>query len=274
MGLTQHQKKRKRIFEKFNGRCAYTGTLLHGKWEIDHLTPLQRNVKGAERVYKNNLNNLMPTFKFINMFKKNRDLEAWRQYLLTFHKRLVASKINGVDVRVRAKHRGALMKAFGIKKDTPFSGVFYFETLPKTTNEKESELPPYKNISLENIQREIWQPLIMYKNYYSVSSFGRVKCILRTDSKGQTRAEKIKKPQVSTEGYLTTLLSVDKVRLTKRLDFLVAETFIPNPNNFRYVHHRNSDKLDLRVKNLYWSNKKIIKIKPKIYIIDSALKNR
>ena len=35
---------------------------------------------------------------------------------------------------------------------------------------------------------------------------------------------------------------------------LLAEAFIPNPNNFKYVHHINNDRLDNRLENLGWVN--------------------
>ena len=33
---------------------------------------------------------------------------------------------------------------------------------------------------------------------------------------------------------------------------IVAETFLPNPNNYKYVNHINEDKSDNRVENLEW----------------------
>lgn len=40
---------------------------------------------------------------------------------------------------------------------------------------------------------------------------------------------------------------------TRRLNRIVAETFIPNPDNLPVVGHKNNIKTDNRVENLYWT---------------------
>lgn len=43
---------------------------------------------------------------------------------------------------------------------------------------------------------------------------------------------------------------------SKRLHRLIAETFLPNPNNLPEVDHINNDKLDNRVENLQWISRR------------------
>lgn len=62
------------------------------------------------------------------------------------------------------------------------------------------------------------------------------------------------KPQVSNKGYLRVSLSNDRIKHKKlSVHRLVAEAFIPNPNNLPQVDHKNEIKTDNHVSNLRWS---------------------
>lgn len=85
---------------------------------------------------------------------------------------------------------------------------------------------------------ERWKKIEGYENY-SVSSEGRV----RNDRTGY-----ILKPMLDTGGYCQVKLYPNNRRVS--LHRLVANAFIPNPNNLPQVNHINEDKTDNRVENL------------------------
>lgn len=54
-------------------------------------------------------------------------------------------------------------------------------------------------------------------------------------------------------GYEKCQIQYNKKNISKRVHRLVAEAFIPNPNHYTVVGHKNNIKSDNRVCNLYWT---------------------
>ena len=50
------------------------------------------------------------------------------------------------------------------------------------------------------------------------------------------------------------LLNKDNVWTAVHVQELVAEAFVPNPNNFKYVRHKDGDIRNNRADNLEWSD--------------------
>ena len=90
---------------------------------------------------------------------------------------------------------------------------------------------------------EKWSPIP--NTNYSVSSKGRV----RND-----KFNKIKANGNTTDGYYKVDLYSDGQRETKKIHRLVAEAFIPNPNNLPQVNHIDGNKKNNDVNNLEWVN--------------------
>lgn len=117
------------------------------------------------------------------------------------------------------------------------------------------EVEYWKSTQLESYPNEEWKSLdfMGYPNY-AVSNLGRVKS-LNYLNKGKVA---ILKQQTDINGYPTIGLYQDskKVKKVKKIHRLVAEAFIPNPDNKPEVDHKNCIRHDNRPENLQWATHK------------------
>jgi 5-methylcytosine-specific restriction endonuclease McrA len=150
---------RQKIFDKYNGRCAYCGEKLQKGWHVDELLPCRRNYKWipAHYIDKNtrkiadvrslteneltkenfqfiqaknvlsgyshperlHIDNQMPACPSCNINKHSMDLENFRDLIENFTRTL---NENSVQYKIA--------KRYGLIKETPKKKVvFYFESL-------------------------------------------------------------------------------------------------------------------------------------------------
>lgn len=134
------QKIRQKIFNKFNGKCAYCGRNIHNNntnifkeisiMEIDHIIPKSR----FEEIFKEKKNipnflkhidnvehidNKFPSCASCNRHKSDFTLETFRDEL---SKQLTRAKKKSFNYRMALK--------YGQVKETPTKIIFYFETFP------------------------------------------------------------------------------------------------------------------------------------------------
>lgn len=104
--------------------------------------------------------------------------------------------------------------------------------------------------------REIWLPMVGYEGYYVVSSLGRIKLLDREGYRKNGKFFKvhsmIKEPYTTNFGYKRVHLEKNKKSKHVFVHRLVAEAFIPNPDNKPYINHKNGVRTDNRVENLEW----------------------
>lgn len=96
-----------------------------------------------------------------------------------------------------------------------------------------------------------WERIPNY-SLYEASTDGEIKTF---NWKGCGRIE-IMKPARDNGGYLRTMLKRDDGKIhTIKVHRVIAQTFIPNPENKETVNHKNGIKTDNRVCNLEWATR-------------------
>lgn len=106
---------------------------------------------------------------------------------------------------------------------------------------------------------EVWKDVVGYEGLYQVSNLGRVKSVERYKDNNGTKQlvkEKIKATRKDKQGYLLLDLYKNNKSKTVRVHRLVAQAFIPNPQNKETVNHIDGNKENNTVENLEWATQK------------------
>lgn len=90
---------------------------------------------------------------------------------------------------------------------------------------------------------EEWREVPGYEGLYEVSDLGRVKNI---------KTGRILSSAEAGNGYIVVNLSKNGIAKTVNIHRLVAEVFIPNPQNFPCVNHKDETPTNNAVGNLEW----------------------
>ncbi len=99
------------------------------------------------------------------------------------------------------------------------------------------------------MDKEIWKDIDGYESVYQISNLGRVRSLRDCNQKPR---EKILSPYKSHNGYLQINLVRREKKSTFKLHRLVAQAFIPNPENKPEVNHIDGNKSNNHISNLEW----------------------
>lgn len=97
--------------------------------------------------------------------------------------------------------------------------------------------------------KEIWKPINGYNGRYEVSNLGRVRSFARKDCILLTA-------DCHKNGYLFVKLTMNGKSKSQSIHRLVASAFIPNPNGFPQVNHKDENRQNNSVINLEWCTAK------------------
>lgn len=124
--------------------------------------------------------------------------------------------------------------------------------------------PHFKNKSLKNIIDKVyddyvieeWRTIKEFDGLYQVSNFGRVKGVKRVvgarGGKTKVVSEKIIGIKPDKQGYFLAALWKNNNGYSRLVHRLVAQAFIPNPNNLPEVNHNKGLKWDNTSTELGW----------------------
>lgn len=104
------------------------------------------------------------------------------------------------------------------------------------------------------MKKELWKAI---DETYSVSNLGRIKSkdmlVNAKNNSNAIRKGRILKLKKEKNGYLRVMLKNRKTYMVHRL---VAQAFIPNPDNKPYINHINGDPTNNCVENIEWCTQK------------------
>jgi len=114
-----NKRTRTLVYNKFDGHCAYCGCELEMKdMQVDHIVPKYRNNEKwhQHEIGSDDIDNLNPSCRMCNYYKRMNDLETFRNNLTEMLMR---------NVRRPFDYRLALK--YGLIKEDVQRVIFYFE---------------------------------------------------------------------------------------------------------------------------------------------------
>lgn len=105
---------------------------------------------------------------------------------------------------------------------------------------------------ITSIKGEIWKELFESEKLY-ISNFGRVKSVTRC--KGTNEITEKLLTQYTINGTQIAFSYLNKKRINIIIHREVANAFLKNPNNYKFVGWKNGNKKNNHVNNLIWLEK-------------------
>ena len=105
---------REQVYQKYNGHCAYCGRIIKlSEMQIDHFVPKRGWVEQGT----DDIDNLMPSCRLCNHYKRANSLETFRRYIAEIPQKLKQNYIYKVGI------------VYGNVSEEEKSISFYFERM-------------------------------------------------------------------------------------------------------------------------------------------------
>lgn len=125
------KEKRQQVYNKYNGHCSYCGRKIEYRdMQVDHFIPQELdplvvagNFPGLNSV--DDIQNLMPSCRTCNHYKRAHNLETFRRYIQEIPKKLRTNYIYKIGV------------LYGNVVENEKSVKFYFETVEEEKRNNE-----------------------------------------------------------------------------------------------------------------------------------------
>ena len=105
-------------------------------------------------------------------------------------------------------------------------------------------------------ENEVWKDVVGFEGVYKVSNKGNVRSVARKDSIGRKCGGRMLKPGYDKDGYLRVNIYKNGKQKTRFIHRLVAGAFVPNPNGYSEINHRDENKVNNKLSNLEWCDAK------------------
>lgn len=103
--------------------------------------------------------------------------------------------------------------------------------------------------------KEQWRLVVGFEHKLAVSDLGNVVNLGYADDKGIYHPESDKKVHTHHTGYKYIVVKVDGVQKFLLLHRVVAQAFIPNPEDLPEVNHKDLNKENCSASNLEWCDR-------------------
>lgn len=119
-----------------------------------------------------------------------------------------------------------------------------------------------RGVIVTDLDNEEWRDVVGYEGYYQVSNFARIKRlfnqfnVIRGESVVRmSNPEYILNGNINKWGYHKVILRKEGKGKPYLVHRLVAQSFIPNPNNYETINHIDCNKLNNSIDNLEWCSR-------------------